>query len=70
MLVSSPRCYVKSFVEIGSGDEDFLRGIYRRGGYFVHVTQMPAINLCSSNPRWLHIKLGFDWPRGFGGEAL
>ena len=55
----------------GSG-EDFLRvfTIYGRGGHFGHVTQMPRTNLRSPYPRRLHIKLGFDWPSGFGEEDV
>ena len=39
--------------------------IYGRGGHLGHVTQMPRTNFCSPYPRRLHIKFGFDWPRGF-----
>ena len=55
----------------GSG-EDFSRvfTIYGRGGHLGHVTQMPRTNFSSPYPRRLHIKFGFDWPRGFGEEDL
>ena len=56
----------------GPGEEDFLRvfTIYGRGGHLGHVTQMPRTNFRSPFPRRLHIKFGFDWPSGFGEEAL
>ena len=50
----------------GSG-EDFLRvfTIYGCGGHLGHVTKMPLTKFCSLYPRRLHIKFGFDRPRGF-----
>ena len=50
----------------GSG-EDFERGftIHGQGGHLGHVTKMPRSNFCSTYPRRLHIKFGFDWPSGF-----
>ena len=51
----------------GSGEEDFLRvfTIYGHGGHLGHMTQMPQTKVCSSYPRRLHIKFGFDGPSGF-----
>ena len=56
----------------GSGEEDFYRvfTIYGRGGHLCHVTSTIYINFCSPFPRRLHIKFGFDWPSGFGGEDV
>ena len=34
------------------------------------MTQMPRTNFRSPYQRGLHIKLGFDWPSGFGGEDV
>ena len=64
MMGRSPRCYIPSFVKIGSGEEDFLRvfTIYGRGGHLGHVTWTIYINFRSPFPRRLHIKFGFDWP--------
>ena len=41
--------------------------IYGRGGHLGHVTRMPSTNFHSPYPMRLHIKFGFDWPRGFRG---
>ena len=56
----------------GSGEEDFRRvfTIYERGGHLGHVTWTIYINFRSPFPRRLHIKFGFDWPRGFRGEDV
>ena len=56
----------------GSGEEDFLNvfTIYGRGGHLGHVTWNIHTNLGSPFPRRLHIKFGFDWPGGFGGEDV
>ena len=56
----------------GSGEEDFFKGfiIYGRGSHLGHVTWTIYINFRSPFPRRLHIKFGFDWPSGFGGEDL
>ena len=50
----------------GSGEEDILKDftIHGCGGHLGHVTQMPR-----TYPRWLHIKFGFDWASGFGGDV-
>ena len=55
----------------GSG-EDFLRvfTIYGRGGHLGNVTQTPCTNFHSPLLLRLHMKNGFDWPRGFGEEDL
>ena len=57
---------------VGSGKEDFCRvfTIYGSGGHLGHVTQMPLTNFRSPYPRGLHIKFGFDWPSGYGGETV
>ena len=44
--------------------------IYGSGGHLGHVTQMPQTNFRSHYQRRLHIKFGFDWASGFGGEDL
>ena len=49
----------------GSGEEDFLRFLPYMG---VAAILVMYTNLCSPFPRRLHIKFGFDWPSGFGGE--
>ena len=38
--------------------------------YMGMVAKMPQTNFRSPYPRGLHIKFGFDWPSGFGGEDL
>ena len=55
----------------GSG-EDFFKvfTIYGHGGHLGHVTWTIYINFGSPFPRRLHIKFGFDWPRGFRGEDV
>ena len=50
----------------GSGEEDFLKvfAIYSHGGHLGHATltvYTVYIKFCSSIPRILHIKFGFDW---------
>ena len=54
------------------GEEDFLRfSPYNgHGGHPGHVTWTIYINFRSPFPRRLHIKFGFDWPRGFRGEDV
>ena len=37
---------------------------------FGHVIWIIYINVCSPLPRRLHMKFGFDWPSGFGGEEV
>ena len=56
----------------GSREEDFLKvfTIYGRGGHLGHVTWTIYTNLGFPFPRRLHIKFGFDWPSGFGGEDV
>ena len=56
----------------GSREEDFLKffTIYGRGGHLGHVTWTIYMNLGSPFPRRLHIKFGFNWPSGFGGEDV
>ena len=46
----------------GSGEEDFFKvfTIYGHGGHLGNVTWTIYINFCSSFPRRLHIKFGFD----------
>ena len=75
MMGWSIRCYIPSFVKIGtprSGEEDFRRDftIYGRGGHLGHVTQMPPTNFRSAYPERLHIKFGFDLASGFGEEDV
>ena len=38
------------------------------GGHLGHVTWTIYINFRSPFQRRLHIKFGFDWPRGFRGD--
>ena len=55
----------------GSGEDvGKVFTIYGRGGHLGHVTQMPQTNFRSPYPRELHIKFGFDWQSGLGGEDL
>ena len=51
----------------GSREEDFLKvfAIYSHGGHLDHVTLTVYMNFCSSIPRILHIKFGFDWSSGY-----
>ena len=42
--------------------------IYGRGGQLDNVSQMPRTYFRSPYRRRLHIKFGFDRPRGFGEE--
>ena len=75
MMGWSPRCYIPSFVKIGLPvlEKKIFEGfftIYGRGGHLGHVAQMPRTNFRSPYPRGLHIKFGFDWPSGFGGEDV
>ena len=52
--------------------EDFCRvfTINGHGGHLGHLTWTIYINFGSPFPRRLHIKFGFAWPSGFGGEDL
>ena len=56
----------------GSGEEDFLRFLPYMGvaTIFGHVTWAIYTNFRSPFPRRLHIKFGFDWLSGFGGEDV
>ena len=56
----------------GSGEKDFFKvsAIYRHGGHLGYVTSTIYINCRSPFLRMLHMKFGFDWPRGFRGEDL
>ena len=56
----------------GSGEEDFLRFLPYMGmaASLVHVTWTIYINFRSPFPRRLHIKFGFEWSSGFGGEGI
>ena len=56
----------------GSGEEDLFKvfTIYGHGGHLGHVTWTIYINFCSTFPRRLHIKFGFDWPSSFRGEDV
>ena len=56
----------------GSGEKDFFKvfTIYGHGGHLGHVTWTIYTNFRSPFPRRLHIKFGFDWPSGFGGEDV
>ena len=44
--------------------------IYWHGSYLGHVTQTPQTNFRSPIRLRLHMKFGFDRPRGFGEEDL
>ena len=55
-----------------SGKKNF-KGCYHifwRCGHLGHVTWTIYINFAFPFPRRLHIKFGFDWPSGFGGEDV
>ena len=56
----------------GSGEKDFFKvfTIYGHGSHLGHVTWTIYTNFRSPFPRRLHIKFGFDWPSGFGGEDV
>ena len=45
--------------------EEYFNGfnIHGHGGHLGHVTQMPR------TPRWIHIKIVFDRPIGFGEDV-
>ena len=43
--------------------------IYRRGAILVNVVRTIYINVRSPSPRRLHMKFGFDWTSGFGGDV-
>ena len=74
MMGWSPGCHIPSFVDISPlVQEKIFEGfftIYVLSGHLSHVTQMPRNKFRSPYPRRLHIKFGFDWPNGSGGEAL
>ena len=44
--------------------------IYWRGGHLGQVTLTIYTNFGSPIPRRLHIKFGFEWPSGLGGEDV
>ena len=56
----------------GSGEEDLFKvfTIYGRGGHPGHVTWTIYTNFGSPFPSRLHIKFGYDWPSGVGGEDI
>ena len=56
----------------GSEEEDFFNvfTIYGHGGHLGHVTWTIYTKFRSPFSRRLHIKFGFDWPSGFGGEDV
>ena len=62
-----------SFVEIGPPvpEKIFFKVFtkYGRDGHLGHVTWTIYINFSSPFPRRLHMKFGFDWPSGFGGDV-
>ena len=55
-----------------SGEEDYRRvyTIYGHGGHLGHVTLIIYIYIDSPILKMLHMKFGFDWPRGFRGEDV
>ena len=57
---------------ISGSEKRFLNvfTIYRHGGHLGYVTWTIYINVCSSLPRRLHMKFGFDWPSSFGAEDV
>ena len=73
MMGKSPRCYIPSFLKIGPPVlEKIFEGFlpYGCGGHLGHVTWTIYINFGSPFPKMLHIKFGFDWPRGVREEDL
>ena len=56
----------------GSGEEGFLKvfTLYGHGGHFSVLIWTIYINFRSPFPRRLHMKFGFDWPSGFGGQDV
>ena len=65
MMGWSPRCYIRSFVEIGpacSREEDFLRvfTIYGHGGHAGHVTSIMSSNFHFLVPESFHTIFGSD----------
>ena len=65
---------IPSFVEISPliSEENILKvfTIYGRGGHLGHVTWTIYTNFGSLFPRRLHLKFGFEWTSGFGGEDV
>ena len=55
----------------GSGEQKNLKVFagYSHGGYLGHVAWTIYTNFGSPSLRMLHIKFGFDWPRGFRGDV-
>ena len=66
MMDWNPRCYMPSFVEIGSSvpETKIFEGFYHIWAWLPSWPCDPvaAINFCSPYPRRLHIKFDFDWP--------
>ena len=64
----SPRCYIPSFVKINpSVLEKIFEGFlpYMGMGQSWSCDSDATNKILFSYPRWLHIKFGFDRPRGF-----
>ena len=61
----------QSHQSIGSG-EDFFKvfTIYGHGGHVGHVTRIIRTTFCSPDPWRLHVKFGYNWPSGLGGEVI
>ena len=63
--------YIPSFIEIGPPvPEKKVFTIYGHNGHLGHVTWTIYTNFSSPYLRMLHMKFGFDWPRGFRGVDL
>ena len=46
------------------------KSIYWHGGHLGHVTWINNIHIGHPYLLMFHIKFGFDWPSGFGGEDV
>ena len=74
MMGRSPRCYISSFVEISPPvlEKKIFEGFlpYMAWRPFWSCDQDAVNKFRSPYPRRLHIKFGFNWPSGFGGEDV
>ena len=74
MMGWSPGCYIPSFMKIGPLvlEKKIFKGFYHiwawRPSWSCDLDHL--YKLGSPFPRRLHIKFGFDWPSGFGGEDI
>ena len=76
MIGKGLRCYIPSFVEIGTPVQEMIlkvfpymsmAAIYGHGGHLGHVTITMLTNFHFPVPESLHTKLGSKWPSGIRG---